>query len=289
VTAGLRRSRFAMCRVHPAIRYARQPFASITAVHAPLAQLAEQRTLNPRVRGSSPWRRTRNDLGFYRPRSFFMCPFCPRGCSMVARAHGPRNPGLSKTAHPAPGAGAFAPERRRRAGPVPPRALWTNGLDLHGKGTRSAPGVPIPMPSHTVRPAGKRHSDGGYAGGADAPSWPVTCQGCAGQRPRASGWRCRVTPALEAASPLGTSVSGSFRATLGSAVTAAARGGYWRARQAGAARPQPGRMPGPGGISRCRARSRPAGGCVRPGRPTAGAAGNGVVRGSGRHGFPFST
>jgi hypothetical protein len=33
---------------------------------APLAQLAEQRTLNPRVRGSSPWRRTRHtasDLG----------------------------------------------------------------------------------------------------------------------------------------------------------------------------------------------------------------------------------
>src|SRR6266545_4790959 len=30
---------------------------------APLAQLAEQRTLNPRVRGSSPWRRTRSDLG----------------------------------------------------------------------------------------------------------------------------------------------------------------------------------------------------------------------------------
>ena len=30
--------------------------------HAPLAQLAEQRTLNPRVRGSSPWRRTRSDL-----------------------------------------------------------------------------------------------------------------------------------------------------------------------------------------------------------------------------------
>src|SRR5205814_3647474 len=27
---------------------------------APLAQLAEQRTLNPRVRGSSPWRRTRD-------------------------------------------------------------------------------------------------------------------------------------------------------------------------------------------------------------------------------------
>ena len=31
---------------------------SAVANRAPLAQLAEQRTLNPRVRGSSPWRRT---------------------------------------------------------------------------------------------------------------------------------------------------------------------------------------------------------------------------------------
>jgi hypothetical protein len=53
---------------------------------APLAQLAEQRTLNPRVRGSSPWRRTRSDLGFYDSRSIFY------GCSVVARAHGPGNP-----------------------------------------------------------------------------------------------------------------------------------------------------------------------------------------------------
>ena len=44
---------------------------------APLAQLAEQQTLNLRVRGSSPWRRTSDDLGFYRSRSFFMCPFIP--------------------------------------------------------------------------------------------------------------------------------------------------------------------------------------------------------------------
>ena len=35
--------------------------------HAPLAQLAEQQTLNLRVRGSSPWRRTRSDPG--------LCPF----------------------------------------------------------------------------------------------------------------------------------------------------------------------------------------------------------------------
>src|SRR5262249_55561709 len=34
--------------------------------NAPLAQLAEQRTLNPRVRGSSPWRRTRTDLRLFR-------------------------------------------------------------------------------------------------------------------------------------------------------------------------------------------------------------------------------
>ena len=36
----------------------------LTRHQAPLAQLAEQRTLNPRVRGSSPWRRTRPDLVF---------------------------------------------------------------------------------------------------------------------------------------------------------------------------------------------------------------------------------
>src|SRR6516165_3715112 len=36
----------------------------------------EQRTLNPRVRGSSPWRRTRTDLGFYYSRSFFVRPVC---------------------------------------------------------------------------------------------------------------------------------------------------------------------------------------------------------------------
>src|SRR5262249_58402990 len=34
---------------------------TITGLQAPLAQLAEQRTLNPRVRGSSPWRRTRSE------------------------------------------------------------------------------------------------------------------------------------------------------------------------------------------------------------------------------------
>jgi hypothetical protein len=45
----------------------------------------EQRTLNPRVRGSSPWRRTRPDLGFHRPKVFFTCPVCPHAGSVLAR------------------------------------------------------------------------------------------------------------------------------------------------------------------------------------------------------------
>ena len=40
---------------------------------------------NPRVRGSSPWRRTRTDPGFYRSRSFFVCPICPHVGSSFAR------------------------------------------------------------------------------------------------------------------------------------------------------------------------------------------------------------
>ena len=55
-----------------------------SVLKAPLAQLAEQRTLNPRVRGSSPWRRTRSDLGFYRSRSFFMRPVCPGFSGVLA-------------------------------------------------------------------------------------------------------------------------------------------------------------------------------------------------------------
>jgi hypothetical protein len=47
-------------------------------------------------------------------------------------------------------------------------------------------------------------------------------------------------------------------------------GGYCRVRQAGRGRPQPSWMPGAGGEFRRRERSRPHGGCVRPGRPTVG-------------------
>src|SRR5215470_12295586 len=44
------------------VRAARGNAVTITESQAPLAQLAEQRTLNPRVRGSSPWRRTCENL-----------------------------------------------------------------------------------------------------------------------------------------------------------------------------------------------------------------------------------
>jgi hypothetical protein len=39
--------------------------------------IEQSSALNPRVRGSSPWRRTRFDLGFYHSRSFFIRPVCP--------------------------------------------------------------------------------------------------------------------------------------------------------------------------------------------------------------------
>jgi hypothetical protein len=94
----------------PIRRSRRSLLTSGRCQRAPLAQLAEQRTLNPRVRGSSPWRRTRTDLGFYRSRSFFSCPFCPHVCSMFARVHGPSNPGLVKNGHPAARSGGTRPQ-----------------------------------------------------------------------------------------------------------------------------------------------------------------------------------
>src|SRR5262249_7469606 len=49
----------------PAVTAGSADTVTITGLQAPLAQLAEQRTLNPRVRGSSPWRRTRADLSLF--------------------------------------------------------------------------------------------------------------------------------------------------------------------------------------------------------------------------------
>ena len=52
-------------------------------IHFKAINRTEQRTLNPRVRGSSPWRRTRDDLGLYQPRVFFLCPVCPGFLGML--------------------------------------------------------------------------------------------------------------------------------------------------------------------------------------------------------------
>jgi hypothetical protein len=56
----------------------------------------------------------------------------------------------------------------------------------------------MPMPSRSVQPAGQGHLHGGYVAGADAPSAPAACQGCAGQRQCACGWRSLLSLAFEA-------------------------------------------------------------------------------------------
>ena len=98
------------------IRMDRRSLLASGCSQAPLAQLAEQRTLNPRVRGSSPWRRTRTDLGFYENQVIFSCPFCPHGCSMFARVHGPSDRVLSKR-----------PVRRLTRGQSPRNGAATSG------------------------------------------------------------------------------------------------------------------------------------------------------------------
>ncbi len=142
---------------------------------------------------------------------------------MFAREFRPSTGRLVKSGPPSAGCGGMrpgaAPSRTANAAP--------GSLDQWSiPSTRAAgarPESPMPMPSRSVRPAGNRHSYGGYVAGADASDGPVTCQECRGQRQGVSGWRCRLPPALEAASPLGTSVCTRFRARLrGSAETAAA-------------------------------------------------------------------
>jgi hypothetical protein len=220
---------------------------------APLAQLAEQRTLNPRVRGSSPWRRTRSDLGFYRPRSFFSCPFCPLGCSVVARAHGPSNPGLVKNGASGAWRGGIRPRTAPpcRAGAAPGSLDQWSRPSRQGRAERA--GVPIPVPSHTVRPAGNRHSCG------DTPLMPrARHAGClpgmrwaAARCSRAAASPARLRPKQQVrwVNPSGNGaqnvrvrvmstdcvqVYALQRRLQASAWTAAACGGYCRARQAGA-------------------------------------------------------
>ena len=64
----------------------------------------EQRTLNPRVRGSSPWRRTCFDLGFHRSRSFLCVRFVPMfaPCLLALLAGAQRAPGFLVVLHRIP-------------------------------------------------------------------------------------------------------------------------------------------------------------------------------------------
>jgi len=189
---------------------------------------------------------------------------------MFARAHGPSNPGLVKTARPAPDAGGnragAAPSRTARAAP--------GSLDQWSRPSARAPGAlqesPIPMPSRSVRPAGKRHSHGGYVAGADAPNRPDACQGCTGQWQCASGSWCRLPRrskrlirwALSSVRASGEATGvrrdgGSVRRML----TCPASWGEDGHSRAGC--PDPAGFLTPGTVA-------PRRGCVRPGWPTAG-------------------
>jgi hypothetical protein len=95
----------------------------------------EQRTLNPRVPGSSPWRRTRTDLGFRRSRSFLMCPVCPYVGSVFAAVGRAVAAGLVRPAHWRPGGNSAGRAFVRREG-----AGVSGGL-LLGGGRGSPPGL----------------------------------------------------------------------------------------------------------------------------------------------------
>jgi hypothetical protein len=73
-------------------RHTRLAAAAILSRSARRSRLPDP--LNPRVRGSSPWRRTRSDLVLY---PFWFAPsgpFTAHVCSMFARELGPSRPGF---------------------------------------------------------------------------------------------------------------------------------------------------------------------------------------------------
>ena len=167
--------------------------------------------------------------------------------------------GCSRARTQQSGACQKRPVRRRMRGHAPGSAPFRTAdaapdpLDQWSRPSR-APGArpesPMPMPSRSVRPAGNRHSYGGYAGGADAPGTPVACQGCEGRWRGASGRRRPQASPFKAANPLGTSV---WNALQGEAQALRREGGsvrrIWRARQAGARAATAGPEPGADGDS----------------------------------------
>ena len=95
------------------------------------------------VPGGAP---ARTDLGFYRPRSFFICPICPHVGSVLARELGPGRGGLVKSGRIRATVGAAAPELARQ---------------LYGQWSRPSVfsrcrvlDATLPMLSRRVKPAG---------------------------------------------------------------------------------------------------------------------------------------
>ena len=69
--------------------------ATASRDHGSCAASRTAAALNPRVRGSSPWRRTRTDLGFYYSRSFFRVRFVPMAAPWLLARMDPAIRGLS--------------------------------------------------------------------------------------------------------------------------------------------------------------------------------------------------
>ena len=130
-----------------------------SVLNAPLAQLAEQRTLNPRVRGSSPWRRTRSGLGLYPFRAAPRWPFLGYVGSMCAREFTLVVWGLSRLGATLSTARACSPGRSARRGCA--------GIPNPG-----CP-APFPAPAHV----------------SPSRSWAVQAPGADGSTAGGPGWR----------------------------------------------------------------------------------------------------
>ncbi len=174
---------------------------------------------------------------------------------------------LSKTAHPAPAARLSPRSRavsygRRRPGPL------DQGSRPLACALGARPQPPIPMPSRSVQPAGKRHL-WRILRWRGRPKRAGCRQGMRGTAPMCMRVAVPAAADVRGVNPLGTCVRTRFRAGRGSMGTAAACAGCWRARQAGARAATAG--PDARGRRDCRrrVRSHPHGGGVRPGRPTA--------------------
>jgi hypothetical protein len=124
---------------------------------APLAQLAEQRTLNPRVRGSSPWRRTRTDLGFP---GLHPAPWSYRGHIRSGFGPSPRPPAPPRTPRPPPRRGRAArasqvtETRRDPLRPQRPPGLpceHVAGIRADAEPHHPGPLSPPPRPQHGHR------------------------------------------------------------------------------------------------------------------------------------------